>query len=263
MVGYLYSTDSMFKSGGYTGTESHFGVGGRWGSDATHGLDGVVYQWQDTVYSADANLDGWYRCISIETADNAPQSADDILPWTSKQVESIAQCVAWCCDRYNIPPTLVVDSKPGRRGVAYHRQGIDPWRVSGGELWSGSRGKECPADARISQLSSVVLPRVRAILNPPPPPPSEINVADEHTSDINLMNYVRTLFQEADGKMSRDLLLQHAAGQSFAANDTAGEALERVNVVAAQVAVLQESVNDMKTMVAAILANTTPPADPV
>lgn len=164
MVGYLKSTDTLFKQNGFTGVESHFGVGGIWGPDQEAGLDGVVYQWQDTTYRADANLDGNHRLISIETADNAPKLASDIKPWTAKQVRAIIKLVAALCQRYDIPAELVPDSKPNRRGIAYHRQGINPWRVSGGELWSSARGKECPGDKRIAQIKSVIIPGVRNVL---------------------------------------------------------------------------------------------------
>jgi len=166
MVGYLTSTDDMFKRQGYTGVESHFGVGGIWGSDKATGLDGIVYQWVDTEYRADANLDGNHRLISIETADNAPHSAADILSWTPNQVRAIIRLVATLCKHYDIPAELVPDSKPGRRGIAYHRQGIDPWRVAGGETWSNSRGKECPGDRRIAQIRNEIIPGVRAALAP-------------------------------------------------------------------------------------------------
>ena len=58
MAGYLSSTDRYFRAAngaGYIGTESHFGVGGRWGGDARAGLDGTVWQWQDLMHQADAN----------------------------------------------------------------------------------------------------------------------------------------------------------------------------------------------------------------
>jgi hypothetical protein len=168
MVGYLKSTDDMFDDQGYTGVESHFGVGGIWGSDKAAKLDGVIYQWVDTEYRADANLDGNHRLISIETADNTPQRAADILAWTPNQVRAIIRLVAALCKHYDIPAVLVPDSKPGRRGIAYHRQGIDPWRVSGGETWSSSRGKECPGDRRIAQIRNEIIPGVRAALAPKP-----------------------------------------------------------------------------------------------
>lgn len=170
MVGYLSSTDRYFRvtnGAGYQGTESHYGVGGKWGSDAVAGLDGVVYQWQDIAHQADANLDGNSTVISIETADNA---ARPIQPWTLLQCEAIARLLAWLCSvavhadcpstwachRDGIPLALIPDTKPGRRGIGYHRQGIDPWRVDGGVKWSDSRGKDCPTEARIAQLPAIL-----------------------------------------------------------------------------------------------------------
>lgn len=186
MVGYLTSTRTMFKQNGYSGTESHYGVGGIWGGDKDKDWDGKAFQWQSRAYTADANLKGNPYIISIETADNAPAKASDILAWTPKQVEKIAQIIAWECSlsahsecptdwtcrkgvewngiRVAIPPVLVADSKPGRRGIGYHRQGIDPWRVSGGDSWSTARGKECPGDRRIAQLKTQVIPMVQQIL---------------------------------------------------------------------------------------------------
>lgn len=170
MVGYLSSTDAYFRAAngvGYAGTESHFGVGGQWGKDASLGLDGTVWQWQDIAYQADANLDGNPTTISIETADNA---ARPIKPWTPLQCEAIAQILAWLCSREahaecpsswtchreGIPLALIPDTKPGRRGIGYHRQGCDPWRVNGGVKWSGSSGKDCPTEARIAQVPTVI-----------------------------------------------------------------------------------------------------------
>ncbi len=173
MVGYLVSTDRYFRiynGEGYAGTESHYGVGGKWGPDLGGGLDGAIWQWQDRAYTADANLYGNPTVISIETADNAPASADDIEPWTSKQVEAIARLLAWesspaahakcpstwACHQVGIPLVLIPDTKPGRRGIGYHQQGIDPWRVDGGVLWSKSYGKECPTRRRIAQIPGVI-----------------------------------------------------------------------------------------------------------
>jgi hypothetical protein len=70
---------------------------------------------------------------------------------------------------------LVPDTKPGRRGIAYHRQGCDPYRVSGGDHWSEHYGKVCPGDARISQLINIIIPRVAAALAGHP---EEDDVAD-------------------------------------------------------------------------------------
>lgn len=157
MVGSLTGTDQYFRRDGYGGVEAHFGVGG----------DGTVYQWQDTDYRADANLNGNHRIISIETADHGPEfpkwSGSDVPAWTPAQIEQIAQIIARCCRHYGIPCALVPDSRPERRGIAYHRQGCDPWRVAGGELWSSAYGKVCPGDRRIAQIPQVI-DRARHIL---------------------------------------------------------------------------------------------------
>jgi hypothetical protein len=212
MVGYLVTTDPYFRhynGEGFAGTESHYGVGGKWGPDFGQDLDGAVYQWQDRAFTADANLDGNYRVISIETADNAPKLPQDIEAWTPAQVEAIARILAWesstaahercsggwACHRYGIPLTLVPDSKPGRRGVAYHRQGIDPWRVSGGEKWSAISGKPCPTDRRIAQIPGVIS-RARVIASgddkpeppPPPPPPKKKQPEEAEMRVINVLD---------------------------------------------------------------------------
>lgn len=163
MVGTLSGTSSMFHQNGYGGTESHWGMG----------ADGRTLQWQDIAFEADANYNGNHRVLSMETADKGsgfPAWSDSNVPaWTPTQVakltdwllwvtskEAHRDCPAtWMCHHSGIPRVLVPDTKPGRRGIAYHRQGVDSyptlymagWRQSGGELWSASRGKVClPTD---------------------------------------------------------------------------------------------------------------------
>ena len=180
MVGNLTGTNAMFKKGGCEGTESHFGIGGKWGGDAGNGYDGKVFQWVDTTHKADANLEGWHRVLSIETADNAPRFAKDIADWTPKQLNAITDLVTWLCRTYDIPPVLIKDTKPGRRGIGYHRQGcrhssglnVPGFLVSGGERWSKSTGKECPGPRRIAQLKAIVIPRVKRNLAPKPSKPA-------------------------------------------------------------------------------------------
>jgi hypothetical protein len=158
MVGSLDGTDTYFRSGGYGGTESHFGVGG----------EGRSYQWQDTDYQAEANLAANYRAISIETEDRNSKffptwNSNDgsaVPAWTDRQIEEIARIVAWCCTVHNIPCQLAHDSKPGTRGIAYHRLGVDgnfpDHRVTGGEVWSSATGKVCPGNRRIAQIPKVI-----------------------------------------------------------------------------------------------------------
>lgn len=187
MVGYLVSTDRYFRISngpGFRGTESHYGVGGRWGPDLGGGLDGAVWQWQDRAYSADANLDGWRNVISIETADNGGPRVEDIPPWTDAQCEALARILAWesspeahakCppsweCRRDGIPLRLIPDTKPGRRGVGYHAQGVPGvGLVPGGVAWSESRGKQCPTRRRITQIPDIIA-RARVLRDGPAEP---------------------------------------------------------------------------------------------
>lgn len=162
MVGTLAGTDQMFRDQGYVGVESHFGTGY---------INGklTAYQWGDTARTADANLDANPRAISIENADTSDPyrhwTGSDVPPFTDEQCELIAQITAWACQVHDIPAVLVPDSLPSRRGIGWHRQGIDPWRVAGGEKWSDSTGKVCPGDRRIAQIKAVIIPRVQAILH--------------------------------------------------------------------------------------------------
>lgn len=169
MVGPLTSSDRMFHDNGFTGTESHFGVGGKWGD----GRDGEVLQWQDLDHTADANLEGAPEVISIETGDNFPKLARDIEPWTEKQMTALAELVAWLCRKYDIPCKLIPDTKPGRRGIGYHRLGVQHsggthpagFLQPGGRKWSTSVGKECPGQARIDQMPELIR-RAAALLQP-------------------------------------------------------------------------------------------------
>lgn len=174
MVGTLSGTAAYFHNNGYGGTESHLGVG----------HDGETLQWQDLMYQADANNEGNDRVISIETQDMGgpfPRwSGSDVPPWTNAQVIKITDLLdticdkkfhrncpkTWECYKFGIPRVLIPDTKPGRRGIGYHRQGVNPWRVSGGELWSLARGKVCPGDKRIAQLTDVIIPRVADLGDP-------------------------------------------------------------------------------------------------
>lgn len=175
MVGSLYGTDVYFKSGGYGGTESHFGVG----------HDGETFQWQDLDYSADANYRGSNHIISIETADLGPgfpkwntNDGRAVPAWTDAQIDRLADLVAWSCHTFNIPPILIPDSKPGRRGIGYHRQGVPGYVVPGGELWSTARGKVCPGDRRIAQIP-LVIDKARRILGSPSPSPSRPQTTED------------------------------------------------------------------------------------
>lgn len=145
---------------------AHFSTGG----------DGRITQSRDTKYRSAANLDGNHRIIAIENEDTGSPfpkwSGSNVPALTDAQVESIAQILAWAHLTHGIPLQLCPNSRPGSRGLAYHRQGIDgnfgPFRfggrVSGGEVWTLSPGKVCPGDNRIAQLPAI-LKRAKKIVS--------------------------------------------------------------------------------------------------
>jgi hypothetical protein len=179
MVGSLAGTRAMFLANGYGGTESHFGTGGA----------GELEQWQDTRRTADANYLGNPTVISVENADLGPgftrwdtQDGGAVPAFTDAQVRTlialgVAACLPgdragslhadcphdWACYRVGIPPQLVPDTRPGRRGLAFHAQGVPAnGLVSGGVQWSTARGKVCPGARRIAQLRETIVPMISA-----------------------------------------------------------------------------------------------------
>lgn len=152
-VGSLEGTYSYFKKDGYSGAESHFMVG----------YDGTVWQFQDTAYQAEANVEANRRAISIETADVGTGFAkwntsdgNAVPAWTDPQLEALVKLVSWICTTHKIPMTAVTDSLPSRRGVAYHRLGVPGNIVKGGETWSTAKGKTCPGPKRIAQVPGII-----------------------------------------------------------------------------------------------------------
>ena len=156
----------------------HTIVGPQSGGNAAHwttGGSGQIIQARDTRYRSAANLNGNYRCLAIENEDKGiafpAWSGSNVPRFTAPQAESIARILVWCHRTHGIPLELAPDSKPGRRGIAYHRQGIDGnfggfaygGRVPGGELWSSAFGKVCPGDRRIAQLINEIIPRARVL----------------------------------------------------------------------------------------------------
>lgn len=130
--------------------------------------DGTILQSRDTTYQSAANLNGNQRVIAIENEDHGPAfgawSGSGVPPLTDAQVAANARILRWAHGTHGVPLQLCPDSKPGSRGLAYHRQGIDgnfddyqfPGRAPGGEVWTSSYGKVCPGDRRIAQLPTIL-----------------------------------------------------------------------------------------------------------
>lgn len=170
MVGTFGGTEGMFEKDGFHGTDSTFGLRG----------DGYAEQWQDMRYQTDANLDGNPYVLSIECEDTGKYFPDwdhntsNVPAFTDAQVDTLVDLIGqlcdkdthrycpshWRCHNEGIPPVLIPDTKLGRRGIGYHRQGIEPWLVPGGVRWSNAKGKVCPGDRRVNQLINVIIPRI-------------------------------------------------------------------------------------------------------
>ena len=152
MVGGLRSSDALFRREGYTGTESHFGVGGPWdGAD----LDGAVWQWQTLDRQADAQNAGNAYATSIETADGGEWTR----PWSPKQIAALIKLGAWWCRQPGHRPRLVEDI--AEAGVGDHAQ-FRAWAPD---------GRACPGQTRIRQLKEIIIPGVAGALAAPKPSP--------------------------------------------------------------------------------------------
>ena len=166
MDGTFSGTNDGFHRNGYGGVESHFGLAG----------DGRLHQWQDLGFEADANVEGDWHLISVETADRGESFAhwtgSDVPAWTQPQLDRLLQLVTWLCSREahsdcpsdwtchseGIPRQLIPDTRPERRGIGYHRQGIGAAIVPGGEDWSLVEAKACPGNRRIEQIQTIIIP---------------------------------------------------------------------------------------------------------
>lgn len=165
----LIGLRNYFCSGRSGGIESHFGVGGRWGTSPDQ--DGQVEQWRDTEEQADANRTANRRpdgtgAISVETCDNAPQLPSQIEPWTPKQVAALIRLGRWAHEHHGIP--LRICRSPDDPGFGWHAL-WDNTRfeyADGSTPWTPAAGKVCPGPARIEQLKTIVFPAIFAGTDP-------------------------------------------------------------------------------------------------
>jgi len=115
---------------------------------------GGIIQQIDLDLQSWATLNGNGSVIAWESEGGV---GDDVnAPWSDPQVEAAAHLLAYANESEGVPLDVMPDSRPTSRGQGYHRLGVDPWRVSGGELWSSARGKVCPGPARIEQVPVIV-----------------------------------------------------------------------------------------------------------
>lgn len=171
------SSDSLYGSMSTPGTAtSHFYVR----------MDGKMEQYVDTAQTASAVLEGNHDCITVESWDDAGK----VKHWTDAQVESIAKLAAWCKKTHGIPLEALDSSETGRWGIGWHRLGIDGdfppgilhGRRPGTELWSPSRGKECPYDGKIHGTVDLIIPRAIEIANGDDMSAADVKAINAHTT---------------------------------------------------------------------------------
>lgn len=115
--------------------------------------DGTIEQYVSTAYQAPANYQGNSSLISVETQGGV--KGVETEPWTAAQVEANAKIAAWAAKQHNVPLILMPNSRRSSTGLGWHRQGVEPYRVDGGELWSTAYAKSCPGAKKISQMGAV------------------------------------------------------------------------------------------------------------
>lgn len=177
--------------------------------------DGRIQQSRDTRYRSGANLNGNHRVIAIENEDHGSafggwnvNDGHSVPEMTDAQITANAKILAFAHRRHGVPLQLCPDSKPGSRGLAYHRQGIDgnfgsyryPGRVSGGEVWTEHFGKVCPGDNRIAQLPEI-LRRAKAMEDDMPTLEEILDGLEERLADPDRIFMKRLV--ELDGIFMR------------------------------------------------------------
>lgn len=131
--------------------------------------DGSMEQYVDLDLIAYATGAGNLSVIAVETQ-GGMRNADTEL-WTDEQCESLARIDAYAHTSEGVPLQVMRDSRPGSRGIGWHRLGVDPFRVAGGELWSSARGKRCPGDGRIEQVPGIIARAAQLVVAPLSPIP--------------------------------------------------------------------------------------------
>lgn len=167
-------------------------------------LNGTVFQYQDTAYRAEGDLDGNDATISIEHEGR-------VGPMTTAQREASIRLSAWLWETHGFKTKIAADSKIGlsSHGLSWHRIGVDGnfpalpsplagrLQRGGGMHYSKAFGKTCPTDPiildDIPAIAAVVFggtvtwPDVPPVVVPPPAP-------------VRLNPYGRPLLRE-DGRL--------------------------------------------------------------
>jgi hypothetical protein len=133
--GNVYNLGPYFD-GPSGGIESHFHIA----------KDGVLFQYRDTAFEADANYLANPFAISIETQGTGYEA------WTPEQISTIVRLLLWLHETHGIPLRLAQEWDGS--GIGWHIQFGSPGK------WT-DRAKICPGPIRIKQVTDVVIPRLK------------------------------------------------------------------------------------------------------
>lgn len=107
--------------------------------------NGVMEQYRDTEYQADANLDANDFAISFESQGYATE------PWTDDQLATIKEAMIWCKRHHGIPLRVVQSWDDPKGGWGYHTMFGAP------SHWTPVV-KSCPGPYKIGQFNNILVP---------------------------------------------------------------------------------------------------------
>lgn len=163
--------------------DSHFYVRRGTPDQIAKRLPATLEQYVDTIYRANADLEGNDATISVETQGGVTKPNEE--PWDISQLLAMANLYSWAVDVHRLEKKMATSSQLGypSKGLSWHRLGVNGnfpelpnigagrLQRGGGMLYSKSRGKSCPGLAKIEQIPGIFELAVFPVPKPPAPKP--------------------------------------------------------------------------------------------
>ena len=164
-------------------TDSHFYVRRGTPDQIAKRLPATIEQYVDTIYRANADLEGNDATISVETQGGVTKPNEE--PWDISQLLALANLYSWAVDVHRLEKKMATSSQLGypSKGLSWHRLGVNGnfpelpnvgagrLQRGGGMLYSKSRGKSCPGLVKIEQIPGIFELAVFPVPQPPAPKP--------------------------------------------------------------------------------------------
>ena len=162
--------------------DSHFYVRRGTPDQIAKRLPATVEQYVDTIYRANADLEGNDATISVETQGGVTKPNEE--PWDISQMLAMANLYSWAVDVHRLEKKMATSSQLGypSKGLSWHRLGVNGnfpelpnvgagrLQRGGGMLYSKSRGKSCPGLVKIEQIPGIFELAVFPVASPAPTP---------------------------------------------------------------------------------------------